>query len=146
MIVLLIIGITLLCFGVYPFAKALINCPYGKTEIEGINVSVRTAKESRLYILVDVYWVDVDYIYTVGGVRYFSKKVDILERLKFQDREKAERFSNKIMAIKECFYSIRKPHRSYLIYNFFEGGSNSAFALIISGVMLIAGYLWLKFF
>lgn len=146
MIVIFIIGVALLFVGLYPAGQILYFSPYGKAKIEKINVSVVQRQESRLYIFVDVFWVDVLYIYTINGLEYSSKRVGVSDGLKFQNRSKAEKFAHNIRGIKECFYSMKHPDYAHLTYSISKGDGDSTYSLIVSGFLLVAIYLFLFFY
>lgn len=145
MIVVLIIGIILLFWGLYPLVSMLFYSPHRKAKIEKINVVVEQKQEARLYVFVDVFFVHVLYVYTVNGFEYSSKRVGILDGVKFQDKNKAEKFSDKIKGSKECFYSVKDPSRAHLMDSISVGDGVSTYSLIVSGFFLIIIYLFFLF-
>lgn len=133
MIVILIIGVLLLSLGLYPVARLLYFSPYRKVAVDRISVSVEKREESRLYVYVDVYWVRVSYEYIVNDFRYSSRQVSFSDGLKFQSKEKAEKFADSVRSISNCYYSLKSPIHSHLVRSISMGDSDNTYSLIAGG-------------
>src|SRR5690606_9181899 len=119
--------------GLYPIGRLLYFSPYRKVAIDRISVSIEQQDESRLYVYVDVYWVRVSYEYMVDDSRYSSGQVGFSDGLKFQSKERAEKFADSVRAIGNCYYSLKSPIHSHLVRSISVGDGDNTYSLIAGG-------------
>lgn len=146
MIIILVLGVALILWGIFPVFLMAYYSPFNRTKVVSFNASIDVRQESRRYIYVDIYWVIIEYGYIVGGKVYKSNSIGFSDGLKFQSKERAERFISKIKNIDTCLYSKRNPSKSVLLKSISVGDSNNSYPLILAGLLILVLYSYLSKF
>jgi len=113
--------------------------------IDKIDIKVIELTENWSYFSEKVYLAEIKYSYEVSGVEYRSKKIALSQGLKFRKSDAAIDFCNNFAGQTECFVSMKKPNRSFLVRQFSIGSSHSQFSYLATSILIFGVYLGLSY-